>query len=461
MDPLRTLPSPVKVLIIDDDADILLSLRLALKARFQSIRTESDPERIREIVQDDPFDVVLLDMNFQSGDTSGSDGLYWLRKIRFLKPDAAVIMMTAYAGIGLAVQAMKEGAVDFVTKPWDAQCLIESVELASRMVLARREHRHARHSNGAAFPAVEAGSPEFVGISSGMKGVFRSMGRVGPTEASVLIIGEDGSGKELVAREMHRLSRRTQGPFVSIDLNAVPENMMAVELFGSERGPYAGGLEERQGKLELARGGTLFLNGLGCLNLEMQHSLVNAIRDRQFHRAGNTQAVRIDVRLICANHMPLEEMVQSGRFLKDLLYFVNTAEIRIPALRERPEDIPLLAEHFLAMYTRKYRQPLRELSPEARIRLQHYGWPGNIRELQHVIERAVVMGEGKRVEAADIQVDERPADHRLRDNLNLQDLERTTIRQAIEKNQGNLSRAARDLGLGRTTLYRKLEKYGI
>jgi DNA-binding NtrC family response regulator len=456
-----SLTSNGKLLILDDDPGVLLSLRLALKGKFPRLRTESDPERIREIVQDDPFDVVLLDMNFQQGDTSGNDGLYWLKKIRFLKPDAAVIMMTAYADIGLAVSAMKEGAVDFVTKPWNEKGLLESVELAMQRVIVRRRQRQSRQLPGSQRSLASPAAQEFVGDSACVKQLIRLVGKVGPSEANVLILGEKGSGKETIARELHRLSPRGSGPFISIDLEDIPEQHIASELFGQERGMYSELSEDRVGRLEAANGGTLFIDGICRLGTALQSRLLQVIRMKEISRPGDHRPIPLDIRIICGSILAPDDPGMAASIRKDLMNYIHTVEIHIPALRERTGDISLLTAHFLSMFARKYRQPHKTLSPDALDKLEHHSWPGNVRELQHTLERAVILSEGSVIGASELSLEEITPSQPVRDSYNLQELERTAIHQAIEKHGGNLSRAARDLGLGRTTLYRKLEKYGI
>ena len=450
-----------KILIIDDDHDVLMSARMLLKGHFQYVRSESDPASIREIVQDDPFDVVLLDMNFNAGDTSGNDGMFWLQKIRLLNPDAAVIMMTAFAGIGLAVQAMKEGAVDFVTKPWNNKDLLHTVSSASGIVRSRKEQRHRRAQQVMAPRVSETVLPEIIGNSQGMTEVCRIIGKVGPTEANVLILGENGTGKELLSRALHQHSARNRRIFLSVDMGAIPESLFASELFGHMRGAFTDARDDRQGRFEEASGGTLFLDEIGNLSMPMQAKLLQVLQNREVVRVGSNKPLPVDIRLICASNMPLHEMVTAGLFRQDLLYRINTVELHVPPLRERPQDIHLLAAHFLKIYATKYQKQIRGISPEALERMQHYPWPGNVRELQHVMERGVIMSEGQLIGPNDILPETPDQQVILPEILNLEEIEQTTIRHALSKHSGNLSRAARELGLGRTTLYRKLSKYRI
>lgn len=461
MEQANTKPYSARILIIDDDTDVLVSCRLALKKQFMHVRTENDPERIREIVQDDPFDVILLDMNFKTGDTSGAEGLYWLRKIRFLNPDAAVIMMTAFAGIDLAVQAMKEGAVDFVTKPWENKNLIATVYAASKFAQSRKEIRHLRSQQLTLSRDLDSSFSDIIGVSPTMGDVFSTLEKVGPTDVNVLILGENGTGKELVARALHRKSNRRGRIFLSVDMGAISESLFESELFGHVRGAFTDAREDRPGRFEVASGGTLFLDEIGNLSLPMQAKLLNVLQNREVTRIGSNKPIPIDIRLICATNMPLMDMVADNRFRQDLLYRINTVEIKLPSLQERQKDIPLLTEHFIRTYSRKYHKQSRSITREAINKLLKYHWPGNIRELQHVIERVIIMTDGQQIQADDIILEHREDDPLVPDSLNLEDIERTTIRHALNKHSGNLSRAARELGVGRTTLYRKLSKYGI
>lgn len=449
---------PGKILVVDDDPDILLTARIVLKQRFAEIITENDPHKITSLLARERYDLVLLDMNFTAGFTSGKEGLRWLRKIRKTAPDTHVVLMTAYGDISLAVKAMKDGATDFVVKPWDNEALQATVLAALQSPVGLPAEAGTAQGAGLLSPPAE---PLIIGQSEAMQRVFQTIGKVAQTDANVLILGENGTGKELAARSLHLQSARAAGPFVHVDLGAVPETLFESELFGHVKGAFTDAREDRAGRFEAAHGGTLFLDEIGNLSLPLQAKLLTALQSRSITRVGANQPQRIDVRLICATNMPLHEMIPAKTFRQDLLYRINTVEIVLPPLRDRVGDIPLLAQHFLQVYTDKYQRDGFRLSPAVLDRMAHYPWPGNIRELQHALERAVIM------EDTDGIIPEAPPPAGPAPSLaappdyNLEEVEKTAIRQAISKHSGNISKAAKELGLGRTTLYRKMNKYGL
>ena len=454
-----TKPEHARILIVDDDADILLTAKMVLKGRFRQITTENDPHRISRILEQEYYHVVLLDMNFTAGFTSGKEGLRWLKKIKKMSPATEVVLMTAYGEIGLAVQAMKSGAADFVIKPWENDQLEETVFAAWQASLEGPEPEMFPAAPAAASPA--AGDPyEMIGNSPVMQKVLATIEKVARTDANVLILGENGTGKELVARALHRQSARVAGPFVHVDLGAVPESLFEAELFGHVKGAFTDARDDRAGRFEAASGGTLFLDEIGNLSLPLQAKLLSALQSRTITRVGSNRPVPIDMRLICATNMPLYEMVREKEFRQDLIYRINTVEVMLPPLRERGADIPLLVRHFLEIYHRKYQRSPIAPDEEMLRRMQAYDWPGNIRELQHAVERAVIMGDPDSLVPESLAQGTGISSAGAPD-LNLEEVEKAAIKHAISRHQGNISKAAKELGLGRTTLYRKMTKYGF
>ncbi|MEM0996490.1 MAG: sigma-54 dependent transcriptional regulator [Bacteroidota bacterium] len=453
-----------RLLIIDDDPDVLIAARLLLKKQYPSIHTENDPYRLNTLLKNDHFDVVLLDMNFRAGSNRGQEGIRWMKKILRQSPGTEVILMTAYGDIDLAVQAMKEGANDFVVKPWENDRLHESIDLAVK----------ASKANASSAPtppqvplprSISDPTRDILGRSPAMQTVFSTIRKVAQTDVNVLILGENGTGKELVARALHNASPRRNEVFVNVDLGAIPETLFEPELFGHKKGAFTDAHEDRSGRFEHAQKGTLFLDEIGNLSLPLQAKLLTALQSRQIVRVGTNQPIPVDIRLVCATNMPLYQMVRENTFRQDLLYRINTVELKLPPLRERGEDIGQLADHYLDLYARKYHKGKMAIAPSTLEKLQRYHWPGNIRELQHALERAVIMSDAVTLQPEDFLLQEPDgspsATTPTSATLNLEDVERTAIRNAILKHNGNLSRAAKELGLGRTTLYRKMSKYGL
>jgi two-component system response regulator HydG len=411
----------------------------------------------------DTYDAVLLDMNFRTGASSGEEGLRWMKKILRQSPCTSVILMTAFGEIGLAVNAIKEGAADFVVKPWDNERLLESMSAAVRA--AQESHQDPDLQ---ANPTQAPGALQMLGQSPAMEKVFNVLRKVGKTDASVLILGENGTGKEVLARALHEESLRAAKHFVHVDAGAIPESLFESELFGHKKGAFTDAREDRAGRFEHAHGGTLFLDEIGNLPLPLQAKLLTAIQSRQVQRLGTNTPIPVDIRLICATNMPLHEMVRDGRFRQDLLYRINTVEINLPPLRERGDDVHLIAQHYLQLFSERYKKGKMGISPAALAKLKQHPWPGNIRELQHAIERAVIMADGLQLQPDDFILQETDLSsdllhhpHTLPANFNLEEVEKAAIKEAIQKHAGNLSNAAKELGLGRTTLYRKMNRYGI
>lgn len=454
-------PENGTILIVDDDKDILLTAKMVLKGRFKHIITENDPHKISRILEQETCHVVLLDMNFTAGFTSGKEGLRWLKKIRKMSPRTEVVLMTAYGEVSLAVQAMKSGAADFVVKPWENEQLEETVAAAIRASIEAPEIELPPVLTASDSKSVAAHDPyEMIGKSSVMQKVLTTIEKVAKTDANVLILGENGTGKELVARALHRQSARAGKAFIHVDLGAVPESLFESELFGHVKGAFTDAREDRAGRFEAANGGTLFLDEIGNLSLPLQAKLLSALQSRMVTRVGSNRPISIDLRLVCATNMPLYEMVRDKEFRQDLIYRINTVEVMLPPLRERAGDISLLVRHFLQIYHNKYQREEIRLEEDILQRMQTYGWPGNIRELQHAVERAVIMGEPESLVPQLMSQGNTPLTVSAPD-YNLEEVEKAAIKNAISKHEGNISKAAKELGLGRTTLYRKMNKYGL
>lgn len=453
------------ILIVDDDQAVLYTARLILKQQFTHVQTESSPSQIAAHLQQHSYDVVVLDMNFAQGKTSGEEGLFWIRRVRELDPKVQVIVTTAYGDIELAVNAMKEGAVDFLTKPWEKEKLMATVASVFQLSRSKGEVEKLRHQQKTLSQDLDSSFAEMISESKAMQPVFDTIDKVAKTDANVLILGENGTGKELAARAIHRASLRAQQPFIKVDLGTLSETLFESELFGHTKGAFTGAIEARAGRFEVASGGTLFLDEIGNLSLPLQAKLLTAIQSKQIIRVGTNQSISVDVRLISATNLPIHALSEGSQpqFRQDLLYRINTVEIEIPPLRHRPEDISLLVNHYLTIYSRKYQKQLEPMAPPAVEPLQHYPWPGNVRELQHAVERAVIMTNRTRLEASDLLVDarKRKTTPTKATSLNMDEVEKRAIQEAIQKHQGNLSQAATELGLGRSTLYRKMKKYGI
>jgi len=454
-------PNPGKILVIDDDQDILLTTKVVLKKHFGTIETETVPERVIQGIRYGKYDVILLDMNFRAGDTSGKEGLEWLRKIIKANPNALVIMITAYGDIDLAVHAMKEGAIDFIVKPWDNKKLLATVASAYKLSESRKEIANLKEKQIILKEEIDQHYTEFIGQSEEMMIVFETIRKVSATDANILILGENGTGKELVARAIHKNSLRASQIFIPVDLGALPETLFESELFGHVKGAFTDAKENRSGRFKIASGGTLFLDEIGNLSFPLQAKLLSAIEKRHITPVGSNEQVPVDIRLICATNMPLYELASHKQFREDLLYRINTVEIRIPPLRERTSDIPLLADFFKDVFTRKYNKGKMKISRDSYQKLVRYNWPGNIRELQHIVERAIILSESDILKPDDFLVQRAEASSQLGEILNMEEVERQTILNALERNHRNMTRAAEDLGMARTTLYRKMKKYDI
>jgi two-component system, NtrC family, response regulator HydG len=455
--------SSARILVVDDEEDILLAARLLLKRHFASVQTLRDPSLLPELVRQSAFDVLLLDMNFAAGADDGAEGLMRLSEVLMLDPQAVVVLVTAHSGVELAVEAMKKGAADFVTKPWENERLLATLLAAVNLRRSRVETAELRQRNRGLAAATRT-ELEMIGTSPAALHVFDTIRRTAPTEANVLILGENGTGKELVAREIHRHSRRSEEVFLRVDLGALSPHLFESELFGHRRGAFTDAREDRTGLFRAATGGTLFLDEIGNVPLHLQSKLLTALERREVVPVGSNKPEPIDVRLISATNLALEQLADEDRFRQDLFYRINTVEISLPPLRERREDIPLLLEHFIAVYAQKYNFPAKRLSATALDKLMGHPWPGNIRALRHAVERAVILSEGPILEAADFSLatprTNGPA-NTSPDASKLDAIERNAIARALADSKGNVSRAADALGLTRSSLYRRKTKYGL
>lgn len=445
-----------KILIIDDNEDILFALNLLLQPHVEKVKVTTQPERIDHFMKTFEPDVILLDMNFTKDADSGQEGFHWLKKIKKNDPDVVVIFITAYPDTEKAVLAIKAGATDFIPKPWEKEKLLATVSSAIELRKSRTELTHLKQKV-AAFESNRS-MPEIIGESEAMQSLFETIDKLKATDANILILGENGTGKDMVANLLYCCSPRADKPFVQIDLGTIPGQLFESELFGHEKGAFTDAKQEKQGRFEIASGGTLFLDEIGNLTPDMQAKLLTAIEKQQINRLGSTTPRSINVRLICATNADIHEMVDNGEFRQDLLYRINTIELHIPPLRERDSDIELLTEHFLLRYSKKYKKDIRTISPSAIKKLREYNWPGNVRELQHAMERAVILASGFTLTPDDFILKATVSRKSKTENLNLDQLEKEAIEKALVQSDGNMNRAAELLGISRFTLYRKIEK---
>jgi DNA-binding NtrC family response regulator len=446
------------VLVIDDDPDVLIAVRLLLKTEVKKVVTEKNPENLPALLRENEFDLVLLDMNFKSSINTGNEGIYWLKRIKELKNSVSVVMITAYGDIDLAVRSLKEGAADFILKPWHNEKLISNLEDIIK--------KTKRNANGTANRETSESliGTELLAESEAMQNIFFKLEKIAPTDANILILGENGTGKDLTAKAIHQKSLRAKQPYVKVDVGALTETLFESELFGHKKGAFTDAREDRIGRIEAANGGTLFLDEIGNINLQQQAKLLSVLQNRQIIRLGTNQPIPVDIRLICATNVPLQELANENRFRKDLIYRINTVEITLPPLRNRKEDIILLAKHFAKQYAAKYRKPAIELDKSALEKLMKYPFPGNVRELQYTMERAIIMSDDDVLKEKDLlfsPIENSIAQTSEQDDYKLSTIEKNTILHVIEKHNGNITKAAKELGLTRTALYRRLSKYDI
>lgn len=454
-----------KILIVDDNEDLLRAARMFLKRHFQQVDIEKNPESIPTLLNNEQYDVILLDMNFTKDVSSGHEGFLWLENILDIDPSAVVVLITAYGDVQMAVKAIKEGATDFVLKPWENEKLLATIFSAMRLRETKLEVASLKSRQQLLSADADNKFQDIIGNSMAMHQVFKTIERVAKTDANVLILGENGTGKEVIARSLHRNSLRSQEAFIGVDMGAISETLFESELFGHMKGSFTDAKEDRPGRFEVAHKGTLFLDEIGNLSLPLQAKLLSVLQSRKVTRVGSNKAKDVDIRLICATNMPILDMVADNKFRQDLLYRINTIEIQIPPLRDRLDDIPLLANHFLNLYDRKYQKNVRAISEAAMKVLQKYNWPGNVRELQHAIERAVIMCNSQVLNPEDFFFNTgsaRTEDANVTlEDYHLEEVEKILIRKVLKKHDGNITQAANELGLTRSSLYRRLEKYGL
>ncbi len=445
------------ILIVDDDPDVLTAVRLLLKTEAKEVVTEKNPENLRWHLSKDSFDVILLDMNFTSSINTGNEGIFWLKEIRKLRSEASVIMITAYGDIDLAVRSLKEGAADFIVKPWHNEKLISTM----------RETLKRKNTKASITPFSTADGiigKELLGESEAMQQIFYKIEKIAPTDANILILGENGTGKDIIAKAIHQHSLRRDNPFIKVDVGALTESLFESELFGHKKGAFTDAREDRPGRFETANKGTIFLDEIGNIPLHLQAKLLSVLQNRQVIRLGSNEPIPIDIRLICATNVSLSELANENRFRKDLIYRINTVEIIVPPLRKRGNDILLLAKHFSILYSNKYMKPHPEFDTKAMEKLLNYHYPGNVRELQYIIERAVIMTDDSVLRANDLifsPIESLNVSESEPAEMKLSAVEKNTILKVIEKHNGNITKAARELGLTRTALYRRISKYDI
>jgi len=453
------------ILIVDDNEDVLIAAKLLLKPFASVIVTEKDPNQIPKLISSTSFDVIFLDMNFTKDITSGQEGFYWLKDILKLDPLAVVILITAYGDVATAVRAVKEGATDFILKPWHNEKFIATFSSALKLRESRVELNKMMSRQKFINEENETGFHEIIGTSESMRKVFSTISKVATTDANVLILGENGTGKELVARALHRKSNRVSEAFISVDMGSISHSLFESELFGHVKGAFTDAKDERIGRFEIASGGTLFLDEISNIPLELQAKILTAIQSREITRVGSNKPIPIDIRLICATNNSLHDLIAQNKFRQDLLYRINTVEIDLPPLRERAGDIPLLMEHFMNIYKKKYNKQYLEADSLTLRNFENYAWPGNVREFQHAIERSIILCESNILKPSDCFFAS-PNSQERNENIeystfNLELIEKQIIQKALIKFSGNISKAANELGLTRTSLYRRMEKYGL
>jgi DNA-binding NtrC family response regulator len=452
------------ILIIDDDEDVLTSARLLLKQQYTNILTRSNPRDINRLISTQVIDLIFLDMNYRVGFNDGKEGLYWLKHILEVRPEAVLILMTAFGEVELAVEAIKTGAFDFMLKPWTNEKFLATTNAGLELSRSNQKLKALKTTNKVLKEEIDKGFGPVIGDSAAMQKVMKTVDKVSDTLANILILGENGTGKQHLAREIHRRSKRKDKAFIHVDLGALSESLFEGELFGHKKGAFTDAKEDKIGRFELANGGTLFLDEIGNLPYALQSKLLTVLQDRKISRIGEGIERSVDARLIFATNAPLNEWVSEGKFRQDLLYRINTIEIEIPPLRKRRSDIPDFVEFYLQSFKMKYNKPQLKISEEALSVLKSHRWPGNIRELQHTIERGVILSDGKEIKAADFNLTTTLTSQQsasIPDNFNIKEIEKLLVEKALEKHKGNVSKAAKELGLTRAALYRRMEKYNL
>ena len=451
-----------KILIVDDNEELLIAFRFFLSKHFEKIDTIKNPNRIPEYIRKEIYDIILLDMNFTAGVNTGNEGIYWMKQILEKDPNASVVLITAYGDVELAVSAMKEGAVDFIQKSWDEEKILSTILSAYNLRLSKLKIENLEQKQKHLSDKIDSNFNQIIGKSVAMQNVFQMIDKVSTTDANVLILGENGTGKEVIAREIHRKSERANEVFISVDIGALQENLFESELFGHVKGAFTDAKEDRAGRFEIASGGTLFLDEIGNLPIALQAKLLTAVQNKEVYRIGSNKPIPVDIRLICATNKEPAEMVEKGNFREDLLYRINTITINLPPLRERDDDIILLAQFFLKQYSEKYNKTNLKFSSPITNKLKVHSWHGNVRELKHTIEKAVILCDGNTILNHHCWPDgEQKTNKSVAKSLNLDENEKVIIEKAIQKYKGNISSAANELGINRSTLYKKMEKYGI
>jgi len=453
------------ILVVDDDEDILTASRLLLRRQFAKVVVCSRLEEIPELLAANRFDVVLLDMNFGPGEFSGAQGLEWLERILAIDPNLVVVMITAHGNVDTVVEAMRRGATDFVAKPWQNEKVVATLSAAVELHQRRIEASTLKQTNQTLVEATTRPGDQIIGTSKAIKDVLSLVSRAAPTDANVMLLGENGTGKELIARELHRQSNRSDKVFISIDLGAVSESLFESELFGHKKGAFTGATEDRLGRFQAADGGTLFLDEIGNLALHLQTKLLSALEQRVVTPVGSDKGQEVDVRVICATNVPRSDLANDHRFRQDLLFRLNTVEMTLPPLRDRRDDIFPIATHFAALYAKKYGTSPKLFSESARQAMEDYAWPGNVRALRHAIERAIILSTDIEFEPIDLQLniseDAAPSPTSRPKPFNLEQLEKTAIEEVLRKHAFNISKASKELGLTRASLYRRMEKHDL
>ncbi|MBK8881736.1 MAG: sigma-54-dependent Fis family transcriptional regulator [Bacteroidales bacterium] len=451
-----------KLLIVDDHKQVLKALIQLLEPEFESITGISSPNQIMSHLSNDEYDVILLDMNFSAGVSTGNEGIYWLNRILKSDPLAAVVMITAYSDVNLAVRAIKEGAADFVVKPWDNNKLIATMQSASKLRKSKIENKKLRDRQKQINKTIIKQDGPLIGRSPEMGGVLQVIKKVGKTDANILVVGENGTGKELIVKEIHRNSRRADEVFISIDIGTITESLFESEMFGHIKGAFTDAREDKTGWFETASGGTLFLDEIGNLSLTMQSKLLTAIQNRVIHKVGSKTPIPFDIRLVCATNKNLEEMVSKNLFREDLYYRINTIVIETPPLRDRGEDIVLLAEHFLKEYADKYEKYYLKFNSKTLDKLMKHNWPGNVRELRHTIEKAVILTDSEILMPEDFIISQSPSQqlHHVKQQT-FAEIEKQALQNALSNNNGSVLKASKELGLARQTMYNKMQKYNL
>lgn len=453
------------ILIIDDDEDILLSAKLLLKKHYSRVLIKDNPKELNQLLSSEPVDVIVLDMNYRIGFNDGKEGMYWLRHILDVRPEMVVVLMTAYGEVELAVNAIKKGAFDFILKPWTNEKFLATIQAGLKLSKSRNKVSLLSGAKEVLERNIDQKFGPIVGKSQEMLKVMEVVDKVSITDANILILGENGTGKQHLAREIHKRSNVKGGPFVHVDLGALSENLFESELFGHMKGSFTDAHEDKPGRFELAENGTIFLDEIGNLPYNLQSKLLTVLQDRKVSRIGESLERPFNARLLFATNAPLKEWVEQGKFRQDLMFRINTVEIEIPPMRIRPEDIEEFVFHFLEIFKRKYHKSNLSIEKEAVNLLKEHSWPGNVREIQHTIERGVIMSDEHKIRITDFNLSSAPpsqnaAVHEF-ENLNIHDIEKMLVEKALDKHDGNISKAAKELGLTRAALYRRLEKFNL